>query len=141
MGGVGSVGWCVAWVAGVRGFVGDVGKTLVWVVWINKILTWVKKIAWVVWVKILAWVAWVHKILTLIKKMAWVAWVYKIDVGRNFGIGQKNGLCQCVKIKVWVKINIFQVFMVFISCYFIILYGNYYVLCRLSAPQPLKVRY
>ena len=37
--------------------------------------------------------------------MAWVAWIHKIGVGPNFGIGQKNGLCQnkieCVKINIF----------------------------------------
>ena len=73
-----------------RGFVGGVGQTLVWVAWICKILAWVKKKAWVLWVKILEWVAWVHKILACVKKMAWVAWVkclHKIVVSRNFGVG------------------------------------------------------
>ena len=60
---------------------GGVRQTLAWVVWVAwvcKILAWVKKMAWVAWVEILAWVAWVHK----------------IGVDPNFGIGQKNGLCQ-----------------------------------------------
>ena len=52
--------------------------------------------------------------------------VHKIGVGGNFGIGQKNGLCQN-KME-WVKIKIVMVSM---SCYFIILCRNY-VLCRLS---------
>ena len=68
---------------------GGVGQTLAWVVWVCKILSWVKK---------MAWVAWVHKILSWVKKMAWVAWVeilawvawvHKMGMGPNFGIGQK----------------------------------------------------
>ena len=132
----------MAWVAWVMGSMGS------WVTWVNrwhgwrgsvKFLEWVKKMAWMAWVKIMVWVVWVHKILTWVKKMAWlmwvkilawVAWIHKVGVGQNFGIGQKNSLCQN-KME-WVKINIFQVFMVSMSCYFIILYRNYYVLCRLS---------
>ena len=40
--------------------------------------------AWVMWVEILGWA---HKVL------AWLAWVYKIEVGGNFNIGQRIGLC------------------------------------------------
>ena len=69
---VGSVG---AWV---RGFMVQTLAWMAWVAWFCKILAWVKKMAWVPWVEILAWVAWVHK----------------ISLDPNFGIGQKNGLCQ-----------------------------------------------
>ena len=51
---------------------------MTWVAWAHKILAWVKKMAWVAWVGILAWVAWVHKILARVKK--------KKSVGRNFGM-------------------------------------------------------
>ena len=92
---------------------------------------------WVAWVKL--WSGW-HGGHSSIKfwrgwrgsKLAWVVWVHKIGVGRNFGIGRNNGLCRN-KMEL-VKINIFQVFMVCMSCYFIIFYRNYYVLCRLSGP-------
>ena len=77
----------------------------------------------------MACLAWVHKILAWVRKIvAWVAWVCKIGVGRDFDIGQENDLCQN---KMEFKINIFQIFMVCMSCYFIILYRNYCVLCRL----------
>ena len=82
---------------------------MTWVTWVHKILAWVKKMAWV------AWVAWVE-ILAL------VVWVHNIGVDPNFGIGQKNGLHQN-KME-WVKINIFQVFVVSMSCSFIIHYRN-----------------
>ena len=42
---------------------------------------------WVASVEILAWVVWVHKILAWVKKMACVVWVHKIGVGQNFGMG------------------------------------------------------
>ena len=103
------------------GGVGGVGQTLAWVAWVCKIL------AWVAWIHQI--LAWVHKILAWVRKiLAWVAWVCKIGVGRDFDIGQENDLCQN---KVEFKINIFQIFMVCMSCYFIILYRNYCVLCRL----------
>ena len=53
-----------------------------------KILAWVKKMARVAWVKILVWVPWVHKILAWVKKNG------VGGVGRNFGTGQNNSLCQ-----------------------------------------------
>ena len=91
------------------------------VVWFNKVLVWIKKKACV---ENFAWVAWTHKFL------AWVGWVYKIGLRPNFVMGLKNALCQS-KME-WVGINIFQAFMVSMSCYFIILYRNYCFLCKLS---------
>ena len=65
-----------------------------------------QKMAWVMWVEILGWVQ---------KILAWLPWVYKIEVGGNFNIGQRNGLC--LNKMEWVKINIFQIFMVSILSY------------------------
>ena len=105
---MGSVG---AWV---RGCMGGVGQTLVWVTWVAwvcKILAWVKKMSWVAWVEISVWVAWVHKSLARVKKMAWVTWVHKTGVSPNFGIGQKNGLCQNKMESVKINIQVFMVSM------------------------------
>ena len=52
--------WCYSYMSAVSllNSVGSVGQTLAWVawlVWVCKILAWVKKMAWVAWVEILAW--------------------------------------------------------------------------------------
>ena len=79
--GMGGIGWrwSVKFWHGSKNWCGWRGSNFfAWVAWVHKILAWAKKIAWLMWFKILAWVAWVHK----------------VSVDPNFGKVQKNGLFQ-----------------------------------------------
>ena len=52
---------------------GVVDQILVWVAWValvQKVLAWVKKMAWVEILLWVAWVVWVHKTLIWVEKLA-----------------------------------------------------------------------
>ena len=98
---MGGVGIIYAWVRGFMG--GNMGQILAWVVWVHKILAWVKKMVWIHILACMAWVAW----LTWVKILVWVMWV--VWVHKMFA---------WVEMLAWVKnsINILYILFLFTIC-------------------------